>query len=613
MGVNVAVLRGCLDRAGALAFPIRHFRIPVIGAAACLAACLETPANTPDPARHAPPRDTLLVEPFDLAAISERLAAHRGVALRSAVAFAAVDENAWSHSLDALAGRSADAALFPFGVPPTDEASANLSALFAKGVAALYDRRTKAVLLHRHDDRPERARAWTIVHELEHALQDQSSKLRHASGDADEQLAFRAAVEGDAEITTAAFIASRGLANDHWLARLLALMSAPSAAQDSFGGAPEFIRRQWVFPYIDGAVFVGALYRAGGYPLVDRMFQRPPVSTAQVLHPDKYLAGELPIPVPIPEAPVGFTETASGRMGELRTRALLAPCDASPIDDAGTGWGGDAYAILAGAGPGPALLWSSIWGDGASAQRFVDVARARDACVRSRIGAGAVMPPATIERDGDRVAYVLGLPPEASALSARALLGVPVERPSAEPPLGAVHLAALADPDSFIAQGTVHDGRYVSGRLGLSLSVQGFDVADTMRGQEISIEEAYGMTALRLTIVAVMSAWMPDLEQRMAWDLVGAVEEAGVPIVYMGEMAIATGAGPARALRWSRGEGTNAALVLVPVCDGKITLAITAGGGGPQVWDDIQRVGRRLRFNEASPACRFAREDAPSP
>lgn len=169
----------------------------------------------------------------------------------------------------------------------------------------------------------------------------------------------------------------------------------------------------------------------------------------------------------------------------------------------------------------------------------MDVARSRDACVRSRIGAGAVTP-ATVERDGDRV-----------------------------------------------AQGTVHDGRYVSDRLGLSLSVQRFDVADTTRGQEITLEESYGMTELRLTVAAVMSAWTPELEQRMAWDLVGAAEEAGVPVVYMGEMAIATGAGPARALRWSRGEGTNAALVLVPVCGGKITLAIIAGGGGSNVWDDI--------------------------
>jgi hypothetical protein len=550
------------------------------------------------------------VEPFDLSAISQHLAAHRGVALRSAVAFAAVDENAWSHRFDALAGRSAEAALFPFGVLPTQGASAELPALFAKGIAALYDRRTKAILLHRHDDRPERARAWTIVHELEHALQDQSSKLRHAPGDADEQLAFRAVVEGDAEITTAAFVASRGLANDHWLARLLALVRAPSAAQGSFGGAPEFIRRQWVFPYIEGAAFVGALYHAGGYPLVDRMLQRPPVSSAQVLHPDRYLAGELPVPVPIPEVPVGFTETASGRMGELRTRALLAPCEAPQVDDAITGWDGDAYAVLADTGQGPALLWSSIWDDGASAQRFVDVARSRDACVRSRIGVGAVTP-ATMEREGDRVAYVLGLPPDASALTVRALLAVPVQRPSADPPLGAVHLAALADPESFIGQGSVHDGRYVSDGLGLSLSVRQFEVADTARGQEIALEESYGMTELRLTVIAVMSAWTPDLEQRMAWDLVGGVEEAGVPMVYLGEMAIATGAGPARALRWSRGEGTNAALVLVPVCGGKITLAITAGGGGSSVWDDIQRVGRRLRFNDASPSCRFATEDAP--
>jgi hypothetical protein len=567
----------------------------------------------PDPARRAPTRDTLLVAPFDLAAIAGQLAAHRGVPMQSAVPLTSVDELAWTARFGAATstGRS-DGLLYPFGVAPPGGPSAALPAQFARGLAGLYDRRTKAIWIRSHDDRPEGTRAWTMVHEFEHALQDQSSKLRIAPRGADEALAFRAAIEGDAEITTAAFVASRGLSLDHWLARLLAHVKTPAAGQDGFGDAPEFIRRQWVFPYVDGTLFVGALYRAGGYPLVDRMFQSPPVSTEQVLHPEKYLAGELPVPVPVPDPPEGRTLKAAGHMGELRIGALLSPCEGPSIEDTLSGWGGDSYAILTDAGQGLAVLWSSVWDDVASAQHFEDLARSRDACARARLGGSIAPQPATVVRDGDRVAYVLGLPADASAATARALLAVPLTRSAADPPLGPVRLRPLADPGSFVGKGSMRGGRYVSDPLGLSLSVQGFDVVATTDDAEVTLEEWFGMTALRLNVSAVMSAWTPALEQRMAWEMMGADEAAGLLVVYLGDAAIATGAGPGRALRWSRGEGTGAALVLVPVCSGKITLVMAAGGGGPRVWEEIQRVARRLRFDSASPACRFATEDGPS-
>jgi hypothetical protein len=342
------------------------------------------------------------------------------------------------------------------------------------------------------------------------------------------------------------------------------------------------------------------------------MFQSPPVSTEQVLHPEKYLAGELPVPVPVPDPPEGRTLKAAGHMGELRIRALLSPCAGPSVDDALSGWGGDTYALLNDAGQGPAVLWSTVWDDVASAQRFEDLARSRDACARARLGGGLALPPATVVRDGDRVAYVLGLPADATAATAQAMLAVPLTRPAADPPLGAVRLRPLLDPGSFVAKGSLRGGRYVSDPLGLSLSVQGFDVVASTDDDELTLEAWSGMTALRLTVEAVMSAWTPELEQRMAWDMMGGEEDAGLFVVYLGEAPIATGAGTGRALRWSRGEGTGAALVLVPVCRGKITLVLAAGGGGPGVWDQIQRVARRLRFDSASPACQFVTEDSPS-
>ena len=63
-------------------------------------------------------------------------------------------------------------------------------------------------------------------------------------------------------------------------------------------------------------------------------------------------------------------------------------------------------------------------------------------------------------------------------------------------------------------------------------------------------------------------------------------------------------------IRWSRGQGTNAVMVLVPVCGRRITIGIAAAGGGPAVWEDAQRIAKRLRFDDASPACKFVTQDA---
>jgi hypothetical protein len=55
---------------------------------------MDTPANAPDPARTAPRRDGLLVEPFDVRAIADAVAMHRGTTLKRAVRLAPDDEAA---------------------------------------------------------------------------------------------------------------------------------------------------------------------------------------------------------------------------------------------------------------------------------------------------------------------------------------------------------------------------------------------------------------------------------------------------------------------------------------------------------------------------------------
>ena len=53
-------------------------------------------------------------------------------------------------------------------------------------------------------------------------------------------------------------------------------------------------------PYTDGFAFVQERRHLGGWAAVDAAFRDLPVSTEQILHPEKYDAHELPIPVAVP-------------------------------------------------------------------------------------------------------------------------------------------------------------------------------------------------------------------------------------------------------------------------------------------------------------------------
>jgi hypothetical protein len=103
---------------------------------------------------------------------------------------------------------------------------------------------------------------------------------------------------------------------------------------------PPFLQAQLLFPYTGGMAFVQELVRRarGRWTLVDLADRvRPPDSTEQVLHPEKYLRVEQPLPVSLRvDLGPGWRRTASGTWGEWATRELVG-------EEAAAGWGGDRY------------------------------------------------------------------------------------------------------------------------------------------------------------------------------------------------------------------------------------------------------------------------------
>jgi hypothetical protein len=217
----------------------------------------------------------------------------------------------------------------------------------------------------------------TFAHETVHALQDQHFDLLAVQGDIDtlsddQSLAIDALIEGDATVGQLEYL----LDNPSLIRDLQDELSDLDSS--SLDDAPEIYAETLLFPYEEGADFVGELYDAGGWDAVNAAFDNPPQTTEQVLHPDKYLSGEGPAPVTIndPLSALGpdWQVFDLNVMGEFVTDVFLDSNDVDRGDaqQAAEGWGGDQYLVV-GTGDDTALVWKSAWDTGDDAQEFFAV------------------------------------------------------------------------------------------------------------------------------------------------------------------------------------------------------------------------------------------------
>jgi hypothetical protein len=252
-------------------------------------------------------------------------------------------------------------------------------------VAGYYDPKTRRFYLADWIDLD--AQKPVIAHELAHALQDQHFGLRRferwPKHDSDAELAAHALVEGDATLVMTQYVA-RDLGRQ--LAMLRSMAGGGAGSTEVYDGAPRVLRESLVFPYTRGAAWAGAVYRRGGWALVSAAYRRPPASTEQVLHPDKYFAGEAPRRVSIRD--VSASLGAGWRMADhdvngewgyyLVLDEILGEGELSRR--AAEGWGGDRYALFTGPRPGDLLVaQKTVWDTEQDAAEFFDAYARRTA------------------------------------------------------------------------------------------------------------------------------------------------------------------------------------------------------------------------------------------
>jgi hypothetical protein len=221
-----------------------------------------------------------------------------------------------------------------------------------------------------------------MAHEFTHALQDQHFNLdTFAINDAtnsDRAMAQRALVEGDASLVQARW--SDGNLSPAELTDVIRHSDIREQARIT-SGLPAVLLRQGAFPYLDGLLFVTTLDATDGWRAVNAAFRRPPQSTEQVLHPEKYRAAEPPVAVTVRRVVerlgAGWTQKIEDTLGEVNMQVWAAQASGPTASRrAAAGWGGDRVASFDGPNNAWAVFWRTEWDSATDASEFASVARA---------------------------------------------------------------------------------------------------------------------------------------------------------------------------------------------------------------------------------------------
>jgi hypothetical protein len=267
--------------------------------------------------------------------------------------------------------------------------------LYSEQIVGYYDSDTKEMYVIQGTgfSGPERL---TYAHEYVHALQDQHYNIEeglrfeedYCETNTEYCAAVQALLEGDASLLEMQWLFDHATTQDiQEIQEFYTSYESPV-----FEAAPSFLREDFIFPYFYGQTFVETIHEAGGWAAVDQVYANPPLSTEQILHPERY-PDVVPVPVELPDIrPVldsNWRELDRNVLGEWYTYLLLA----EPLNEeakleqelsqqAADGWAGDSYVVYhLDEADQTVLILQTVWKneDEASqfSQAFLDYASAR--------------------------------------------------------------------------------------------------------------------------------------------------------------------------------------------------------------------------------------------
>jgi hypothetical protein len=266
-------------------------------------------------------------------------------------------------------------------IPPNTDLTPILRDIYAEQVYEYYDPETGEIyVLHDIDTSAPLGRT-AYAHAYDHALQDQHFGLvglgllvSESFSYDDRLLAINGLVEGDA-----------ALLQEHYIATYLTYPEQVQVEQDLrrlgssvLHSAPRVVSELFQFPQKAGASFAKALHDSGGWDAVNAAYASPPVSTEQILHPQRYLAGDQPVSILLPSLAHVLGDdwrlAYDGTAGELLLRLYLENrLGAEEAAVAAEGWGGGRCAVYRNdVANQSVMLLHVVWDTAADAREFRD-------------------------------------------------------------------------------------------------------------------------------------------------------------------------------------------------------------------------------------------------
>ncbi len=285
--------------------------------------------------------------------------------------------------------------------------------LYSEQVAGFYDPKTKEMFVVGGEFGG--VERMTYAHEFTHLLQDQTYNLREGLKFNDEDCelnpercaAVQALVEGDASLAEQFwFLRHASEADRNEIASLAQNYSSPV-----FDSAPQYLQDDFLFPYQRGMEFVQSIYDRGGWDAVNQALENPPVTTEQILHPEKYPA-EPALPVSLPDLQPALetcTLISESGLGEWYLYLQLARSEQqdwrvpeAEARRAAAGWGGDRYAVYQ-CEAGPLVVQQIAWDSETDANEYY---QAFSAHLKKRAGEADIEKNRLIIQQADKTIYL---------------------------------------------------------------------------------------------------------------------------------------------------------------------------------------------------------------
>jgi hypothetical protein len=261
------------------------------------------------------------------------------------------------------------------GLVPADlDLRGVLMSLYTEQVSGFYEPDSTALFVM--NDQPEADVRGLLVHELVHAVQDQSEDLvalTDPDRGSDRATAAQAAIEGHATLVMFEYMAEEQMGSAVDLSQIPGF--GPMLRENLQGirtqfpvlaSAPRIVQETLIFPYLEGAVFLQQLWSGGDrvVPFGDDL----PTSTEQIL---VGLSAAPPIELLLEIR--GGDSVREDVLGRLELGVLLEEHAGTGAGSVADAWEGDRYALVEGSDGQRVLVSHVLWEDEAARDRFLSV------------------------------------------------------------------------------------------------------------------------------------------------------------------------------------------------------------------------------------------------